>query len=92
MQHGEARQFPGWSPPQGLFLVPVGHLQFVTGSLPMVCITAPFIRTWAHGSVSSVLGNFVLRDLSFLNCAVPVHGLAPRIIPVLHNARVRLAL
>ena len=26
-----------------------------------------------------------------LNCAVPVHGWAPRIIPVLHNARVRLA-
>ena len=46
---------------------------------------------WAHGSVSSVLGNFVLRDLSFLNGEVPVHSLAPRILPVLHNARVSLA-
>ena len=46
---------------------------------------------WEHGSVSSVLGYFVLCDLSFLNCAVPVHGLAPRIFPVLHNARVRVA-
>ena len=43
---------------------------------------------WAHGSVSLFLGNFMLRDLSFLDCAVPVHSLAPHHILELRNARV----
>ena len=43
---------------------------------------------WAHGSVSLVLGNFMLRELTFLDCAVPVHSSAPHNILELHNARV----
>ena len=43
---------------------------------------------WARGSVSLVLGNFMLRELSFLDCAVPVHSPAPHNILELHNARV----
>ena len=40
---------------------------------------------WAHGSGLLILGNFMLRVLSFLNCAVP------QLTPVLHNASVRPA-
>ena len=46
---------------------------------------------WPHDSLSLILGNFMFKDLSFLDCAVPVHSLVPHCILELHNTCVSSA-
>ena len=46
---------------------------------------------WPYGSLSFILGNFMFQDLSFLDCAVPVHSLVPPRILEQHCTRVSSA-